>query len=61
MKKFGFSAALFAAVLFTTLVASLSFSNQSLSKQNVLINEDVPNSYTVVRGDTLWDISAVFL
>jgi hypothetical protein len=45
-----------AAVLFTTLAAVPSFSSQ-----NVLINKDVPNSYTVVRGDTLWDISAVFL
>jgi len=56
MKKFGFRAALLAAVLFTTLAAVPSFSSQ-----NVLINKDVPNSYTVVRGDTLWDISAVFL
>ncbi len=48
MKKFGFRAALLAAVLFTSLIATQSFSNQS-----VVINEDVPNSYTVVRGDTL--------
>ena len=71
MKKFGFSTALLAAVFFTSLVASLSFSNQSFSNQSVsnqsassekvVINKDVPNSYTVVRGDTLWDISAVFL
>jgi hypothetical protein len=61
MKKFGFSTALLAAVFFTSLVASLSFSNQSASSEKVVINKDVPNSYTVVRGDTLWDISAVFL
>jgi hypothetical protein len=56
MKKFGFSMALLATVLFTSLISTSSFANQS-----VLINEDIPNSYTVVRGDTLWDISAVFL
>ncbi|UVW35211.1 LysM peptidoglycan-binding domain-containing protein [SAR92 clade bacterium H455] len=61
MKKFGFGTALFAAVLFTALVATLSFSNQSFSSPNILVNEDVPDSYTVVRGDTLWDISALFL
>ncbi|EAS47902.1 hypothetical protein GB2207_08836 [marine gamma proteobacterium HTCC2207] len=56
MKKFGFSTALLTAVLFISLVSIPSFSNQT-----VLINKDVPDSYTVVRGDTLWDISAVFL
>ena len=66
MKKFRFSTALMAAVLFTTLAAGLSFSNQSFSNPNysspsALINEDVPDSYTVVPGDTLWDISALFL
>jgi len=29
--------------------------------QNVTIDPDAPNSYTVVRGDTLWDISDRFL
>ncbi|MDB9949335.1 LysM peptidoglycan-binding domain-containing protein [Porticoccaceae bacterium] len=48
-----------------------SFANQSVSNQSpsnpnssspsALINEDVPDSYTVVPGDTLWDISALFL
>ena len=56
MKKFGFSTVLLVAVLFISLVSIPSF-----SKQTVLINKDVPDSYTVVRGDTLWDISAVFL
>ena len=56
MKKFGFSTVLLVAVLFISLVSIPSFSNQT-----VLINKDVPDSYTVVRGDTLWDISAVFL
>ena len=60
-----------AAVLSTTLATALSFSNQSFSKQSpsnpnfsspsALINEDVPDSYTVVPDDTLWDISALFL
>ena len=57
MKKFQFSAVLIATVLFTSLVSLSS----SFAKQNVVIKEDLPNSYTVVRGDTLWDISAVFL
>lgn len=57
MKKFRFSTVLLAAVLFTSLVTISS----SFAKPNVVINKDVPNSYTVVRGDTLWDISAVFL
>ena len=57
MKKFRFSTVLLAAVLFTSLVTTSS----SFANQNVVINEDVPNRYTVVRGDTLWDISAVFL
>ena len=61
MKKFGLSRVLLAAVLFTSFVTTLSFSNESFSNQSVVINQDVPNSYTVVRGDTLWDISAVFL
>jgi hypothetical protein len=56
MKKFGFGTALLAAVLFTSLVSTPSFSNQT-----VLINENVPTSYTVKSGDTLWDISALFL
>ncbi len=29
--------------------------------QNVAINPDHPDKYTVVKGDTLWDISAKFL
>lgn len=29
--------------------------------QNVQIRDDRPDSYIVVRGDTLWDISGVFL
>lgn len=57
MKKFRFSTVLLAAVLFTSLVTTSS----SFANQNVVINEDVPNRYTVVRGDTLWDIPAVFL
>ncbi len=76
MKKFGLSRVLLAAVLFTSFVTTLSFSNESFSNesfsnesasnqssstQSVVINQDLPNSYTVVRGDTLWDISAVFL
>ena len=31
------------------------------SAQGPVLREDVPDTYTVVKGDTLWDISATFL
>ncbi|MDC0089588.1 LysM peptidoglycan-binding domain-containing protein, partial [Porticoccaceae bacterium] len=42
-------------------VSNHSPSNPNSSSPSALINEDVPDSYTVVPGDTLWDISALFL
>lgn len=38
---------------YTTSVPSLGYANE--------VREDHPDSYTVVRGDTLWDISGRFL
>jgi hypothetical protein len=35
--------------------SSLSFADQ------IKLNEDAPTTYVVVKGDTLWDISAIFL
>ena len=29
--------------------------------EDVVLNDNVPDEYTVVKGDTLWDISAMFL
>ena len=43
MKKFGFSSALMAAVLSTTLAAALSFSNQSFSNQSPSNPNPQPN------------------
>lgn len=31
------------------------------AETNQLLNEEIPNQYQVERGDTLWDISSVFL
>lgn len=33
----------------------------SLRAQEPILRDSVPDTYTVVRGDTLWDISATFL
>jgi len=39
----------------------LSISVISASADELMINPDNPGTYTVVKGDTLWDISARFL
>ncbi|MEC8428477.1 MAG: LysM domain-containing protein, partial [Pseudomonadota bacterium] len=38
--------------------AWLSF---SVTAEEVVLNDSHPDSYTVVKGDTLWDISETFL
>lgn len=44
------------ALLFAAVAVQLATSDT----EN-LLNETVPNQYTVVKGDTLWDISDLFL
>ena len=39
----------------------VSAAAQSGTAIEVVLNADHPDSYTVVKGDTLWDISAMFL
>jgi hypothetical protein len=46
---------------FTTLLVALLLSISSAVAESVLLNKDVPDKYIVERGDTLWDISGVFL
>jgi|TARA_B110000879_G_scaffold110435_1_gene147839 hypothetical protein len=45
----------------TILLMALLFSISSAMADAVLLNKDVPDRYVVKRGDTLWDISGVFL
>jgi nucleoid-associated protein YgaU len=42
------------------LNGSLGLMTQALAEQ-VVLREDYPDEYTVVKGDTLWDISSHFL
>lgn len=52
MKKFS---------LVATLATALLLGIPSIEAETVLLNKNVPDKYVVQRGDTLWDISAVFL
>jgi hypothetical protein len=47
--------------LAATLATALLLSISSIEAETVLLNKHVPDKYVVQRGDTLWDISAVFL
>ncbi len=53
MKKF-FLGVLTASMLSFPLIANVS-------AQEPVLRDDVPDTHTVVKGDTLWDISATFL
>ncbi|MCU7905574.1 MAG: LysM peptidoglycan-binding domain-containing protein [Candidatus Thiodiazotropha sp. (ex Epidulcina cf. delphinae)] len=43
------------------LISGLLFSFATLAAQPVALNPSHPERYTVARGDTLWDISSMFL
>lgn len=47
-------------VLGSMLLISAAISTQG-AEQPQLLNEDIPDQYEVEAGDTLWDISAIFL
>ncbi|MEZ8230574.1 LysM peptidoglycan-binding domain-containing protein [Vibrio splendidus] len=47
---------------FSLICASLSFAVMAEnSEQPLTIKQDAPQAYVVVKGDTLWDISAMYL
>ena len=46
--------------LVTGIIAAMAFSNAVLADEPEW-QENVPDTHTVVRGDTLWDISGTFL
>ncbi|MDO7634918.1 MAG: LysM peptidoglycan-binding domain-containing protein, partial [Porticoccaceae bacterium] len=48
-------------VLVTTLLALLLAGPSPAIAEDLQLKADVPERYTVKRGDTLWDISTVFL
>mgnify|MGYP001941576770 CR=1 FL=1 len=47
--------------LLATLIVVVSPVQAEARKDSLLLNDDYPESYVVVKGDTLWDISGRFL
>lgn len=48
-------------IIFSVLVCVAALVGAATAAQPVELAADAPDTYTVVRGDTLWDISAHFL
>ena len=44
-----------------SLILLMTLATPAFAAESVVIREDAPESYTVVRGDTLWSISGKFL
>lgn len=52
---------IFGFILLLTVFASQLAASAESQKPQSLLNPSVPNQYRVVEGDTLWDISALYL
>ncbi|MBI1906049.1 MAG: LysM peptidoglycan-binding domain-containing protein [Rhodocyclales bacterium] len=48
-------------IIFPLIFAVATLFSGAVAAQSIEVADDAPDSYTVVRGDTLWDISARFL
>ena len=48
-------------IITTTFAALVLCATTSVSAQTLTVKPDAPKSYTVKQGDTLWDISGLYL